>query len=228
MKPNLDDTYLVIPTAGRTKYLDQIFSSSGIDSTKAILVWTKKIENDFPNCVNLQYEGDFNISKWWNFGIEYAASKGAKYVAVLNDDTWIQDGLIADMRHQLSQSGSALAISSSQKSDSSSSGGGWGHCWMLNLQFNILPDNRFIWWFGDYDLMLRAERIGISVSTLLSKNLEADANTENIPELKAIVKSDYKRYLKKHKKLYLQHLKQRFSPKEIRRQISKLSKVPSV
>ena len=134
---SLGDTFLVIPTAGRTQYLENIFRSSGLPPSQRILVWTKLIEREFPDCINLQYEGDFNISKWWNFGIDFALSRGAEYVAVLNDDTWIDSRTLPDMRLRLQEENSVLAISSSQNLAGKSSGGGGGTvgCCLFDMIF---------------------------------------------------------------------------------------------
>lgn len=77
--------WLVIPTADRHQYLSEIFLNSGIDESKRILVRTSP-GIDFPDCVNLRFNGNLNIQAWWNLGINYAMQHGARYIAVLNDD----------------------------------------------------------------------------------------------------------------------------------------------
>ncbi len=63
------DLWLVIPTGARTQYLQDIFKECDIEPSKRILVRTLPDE-DIDNAINLQYQGEFNIHKWWNTGTQ--------------------------------------------------------------------------------------------------------------------------------------------------------------
>jgi hypothetical protein len=156
----IPDLFLIIPTAGRTRYLGEIFEKCNVLPQNRILVQTRLDYVEFPDCVNLPYFGPINISKWWNHGIQYAENKGAKYVLVLNDDTWIDQDLILDM-HQIMEQKDLTLVYSSNRDGSES----MGHCWMLNLSHPVRPDNRFSWWYGDFDLIKQAEKFQRSVSS---------------------------------------------------------------
>lgn len=80
--------WMVIPTAGRVAYLPQLIKASGIPPQQIVIVKTNPM-TQIEQVVSVDYLGEFNIQRWWNFGMDIAENKGAKFVAVLNDDTQI-------------------------------------------------------------------------------------------------------------------------------------------
>jgi hypothetical protein len=86
---NEGDLWLVVPTANRFNYLSEIFKNSLISEQNIVLVRTSdgpifgEVNNIFVK------SKEINIQKWWNLGIKYAEQRGAKLVAVLNDDVYI-------------------------------------------------------------------------------------------------------------------------------------------
>ena len=81
----------MIPTANRHKYLADIFNASGIPEQRRLLIRTEQ-GTDISGAINIKATDTFNIQVWWNQGIDFAKSHGAEFVAVLNDDTKLNQG----------------------------------------------------------------------------------------------------------------------------------------
>lgn len=187
-----DDLWLVIPTSNRHTHLNEIFKASCIPPERRILIRTSPGE-DFPNAINLYQEEVFNIQSWWNTGIEYSASKGATFVAVLNDDADFDEGALQAMLNQMIDEGTDLAHPDPEINQ------GWGHCWILRIDSKVRPDNRFIWWHGDHDLEFQAKRSsGVSISPVLVRNLYANELTSRDSKFEAIIESDIRAFKLKY------------------------------
>ena len=189
MSENVDaNLWLVIPTSTRHVHLKKIFETSGIPAERRILIRTSKGE-DFPGAINIYQDNIFNIQTWWNTGIEYAASHGSKYVAVLNDDADFEVGTLQSMLSQMIEEGSDLCHPDPELNH------GWGHCWILRLDSKVRPDQRFVWWHGDHDLKFQAARArGVSVSPVRVLNLYANELTSRDKKFEAIIKSDIRSF----------------------------------
>lgn len=189
------ELWLVIPTAGRHQYLSEIFRNSGIDESRRVLVRTSP-GVDFPDCVNIRFEGNLNIQAWWNLGINYAMGHGARYIAVLNDDVVLQPKTLQLMLSQMIVDSSSLAIPVTEGE------AGWGHCWILDSSHGVMPDERFIWWCGDHDLEIQARKTGgVTYFPIEVLNIHANQLTEMSESFVNIVKRDMWRFRFKHPKL---------------------------
>ena len=189
------ELWLVIPTADRHQYLSEIFHNSGIDENKRVLVRTCPGAN-IQDCVNIRFEGELNIQAWWNFGINYAMKRGARYVAVLNDDVVLQPRTLQRMLSQMIIESSSLAIPVKEGA------AGWGHCWILDTSHGVMPDERFIWWCGDHDLEIQARKMGgVTYIPIEVLNIHANQLTERSESFVNIVKKDMWRFRFKHPKL---------------------------
>lgn len=145
----MSSLWIVIPTAGRLTYLPQIISASNLPSEQIVLVQTKAIPS-FPGVSCISFEGEFNIQRWWNYGIDFAEKHGAKYVAVLNDDVRLPSGILQEMLSLMIRESTTLVRPQ----------GDFGHCWILRLDRQIRPDPIFRWYMGDHDLEKRSQRNG--------------------------------------------------------------------
>ena len=83
--------WLVIPTATRRQYIPDIIIESGIDRNHIVIVHTVNDNEPYYDVNNIYDTGEINIHRWWNKGIDFALGRGARYVAVLNDDVRIAD-----------------------------------------------------------------------------------------------------------------------------------------
>lgn len=188
--------WLVIPTAGRRRYLESIFENSLIPRSQIVLVHTLDSAH-VEQVHNINYQGEFNIHSWWNLGISYAETRGAKYIAVLNDDAQISKGCLRRMLNQMISEGTTLARPA----------GTWGHCWILRLDRGIRPDEIFRWYMGDHDLERRAKRNGgVTVCLENTLNLEMGKEEYSKADIAEFIKMDYRNFFKRYKLDYVKHI----------------------
>jgi len=184
--------WLVIPTGDRHEYLEEIFASSGIDLEKIILIRTLQ-GDDIPSVNNVWHLGDLNIQRWWNLGISYAMERGARYVAVLNDDTVLRLGDLKILFENQVKEGTTLGIPVNKGE------GGWGHCWILDTSHGVFPDERFFWWCGDHDLEIQAGKIrGVTYYPLEIINKHPNELTLANEELVILTKRDINTFRRKY------------------------------
>jgi GT2 family glycosyltransferase len=153
------DLWLTIPTGGRDQYLEDIVDNSGIPRERIVIVNTdanKLLEGVH----NLWDFDEVNIHRWWNKGINFAKERGAKYVAVLNDDLALEDNPLNTIANAMEETKSAIGFSYPH------TGHICGYCYILNVETGLMPDESYRWWFGDNDLYLRAKKFGGSVGVL--------------------------------------------------------------
>ena len=192
MSLSLELTWLIIPTAIRHEYLKDIFEASQIPPNRRILIRTVA-GPDFPDAMNVQVLNNFNIQHWWNIGIEHAAKQGAKFVAILNDDTKISAGDLEMLLRLMINENTDLSYADPSFT------GGWGHCFIIRVDSLVRPDERFVWWCGDYDLEMQAKKgRGVSIAPITIPNLHANELTSNDPKFKAVIAGDISRFRRKY------------------------------
>jgi hypothetical protein len=215
---SFDKTWLVIPTADRHKYLDLIFQASGIPAERRVLIRTKPGEN-ISGALNLTAPEVFNIQSWWKFGINHAKAHGAEFVAVLNDDTDLQEGQLEMLLNQMVEEGTDLSHPDPSKDK------GWGHCFLIRCDSNLMPDERFVWWCGDHDLEMQASKNnGVSISSFTVTNLHSNEYTSQNSNMKEIIDSDIAKFRKKYPIHTLCH---DYFPRVIRK-LSQVLNLPTV
>ena len=196
----MDSLWIVIPTAYRHKYLNQIFLKSEVSPERIILIRTTGGE-EIPGAVNIWVYGEINIQKWWNIGIDFAKKNGARYVAILNDDTILEKGDLLKLFWKIKEDGTTLAVPVNQGE------AGWGHCWILDTFHNIFPDERFSWWCGDHDLEIRALKTkGVSYLPLPILNKHPNELTVLDPRLQVLTKKDIWIFRKKYPLRFLREI----------------------
>lgn len=179
------DLWMVIPTANRLQYLDDLIKNSLIPKKNIVLIRTAPghVIDDVNN-IFVKY-GNINIHKWWNQGIDFAEKNGAKVVAVLNDDVFIAPGSLQKIAKEVLEQDVPLGFPHPH------SGRLAGYCWILNLKYKIRPDNKFKWWYGDNDLQMQAQEISryIYVSADV-RHLEGGKLTDMSKKLKKLTERD--------------------------------------
>ena len=185
--------WLVIPTGTRTQYLKDIFNECDIEPSKRVLVRTADAP-DVDDAINLKYEGEFNIQKWWNFGIDYAVERGAEYVAVLNDDVQILSNPLRRIAEVMKATGATLGY------PFPFIGHVCGYCWVLDVKSGIRLDEDFVWWYGDRDLDLQARKLkGVVHVPAMVRHIHGNELTRDNQELVELTKADEKYFLEKWK-----------------------------
>ena len=192
-----NELWLIIPTGDRVQYLNPIFQDSGISAEKRVLVRTKE-GPEINGARNIFVKGDINIQRWWNTGIDFVKGQNGRYVAILNDDVIVKYGQLQEMLQELKDEGVALVASRN------SNGGFWGHAFILDLNTGIRPDERFFWWFGDFDLKEQAKRKGgFLQSSIEIFHMNPNKETHSNPILEILANSDRKTFYKKYRLKWL-------------------------
>jgi hypothetical protein len=199
--------WIVIPTANRHEYLEEIFECSGVSPEQIVLIRTTPGQT-ISGAVNLWVSGDINIQRWWNTGIQYCRNNGGRYVAILNDDTVLRKGDLQKLLQQLKAEGTTLVLPVAKGN------AGWGHCWILDTAHNVYPDERFQWWCGDHDLEIRALKAkGVAYLPLQILNKHAnELTTENL-FLQTLTRKDIRTFRRKYPGKALAEFYRRFNRK---------------
>lgn len=170
--------FMTVPTAGsRPELLNALIRDCGIPRENVVIVVTRPGVT-LPDGVRLVEDlGPPNIQRWWNLGINEAERLGASAVAVLNDDITLTPQTLPSLHEQLIATGAAIASPAREEF-----GPGlhkrplipyeprlWGSIWMLRLDSGLRPDERYVWWYGDNDLDIRARK---SFGGVLSVDVE--------------------------------------------------------
>lgn len=178
----MTSTWLVIPSGTRRQYLQQILDTSGVPLGRTVLINTAN--NQPTTGVHNLWSDELNIHKWWNMGIDFATERGATHVAVLNDDVQ----LIGDPINKVVSMMGPAAIGQPNINSIC------GYFFVLNAQYGLRADERFVWWYGDNDLYHRAARYGIAKVDITVRHLEPNVLTTQNPALTQIGMADKKLY----------------------------------
>ena len=184
--PDRTDLWLTIPTGNRSQYLEDIINNSGIPRKRIVIVHTVESEpiDDVHNLWDLD---EVNIHRWWNKGINYAKERGAKYIAVLNDDLALEDNPLNTIANAMEETKAAIGFPYPH------TGHICGYCYILNIDTGLVPDESYRWWFGDNDLYLRAKKLGGAVGVLSKvRHLHGNELTSTNPKLLALTEEDKK------------------------------------
>ena len=187
------EPWVVVPTGGgRDHYISALCE---IAPYRTVIVHTTATEEDVLtpryNAHQIRRPGEINISRWWNEGLNYAASSRARYVCVVNDDVTLpKEGLLA-MQRALQETDGTLCMAFPHANMIT----GW--CWLLDLAHGIRPDERYRWFWGDVDI---AERAGAGVRYAYTGAIHHHPNvlTEQDPALKALAALDTERWERLH------------------------------
>jgi len=187
-----NDLWLIIPTATRHDYLPAIIKNSLLPESQIVFIRTTP-GKEFAKVHNLFVRSKkINIQRWWNLGIRFAEKRGAKLVAVLNDDVFIAPGSLQVMASEAVKENVPLVFPYPHTGQLA------GYCWILNLKFKIRPDNRFKWWYGDNDLQMQAQHLDRYIYVPADvKHIESGNLTKNNAELQKFAELDHYKFIQK-------------------------------
>jgi hypothetical protein len=184
---------LVIPTRGdHPDLLRAIVATSGLPPERIVIVYTgdPTDELDLP-VTRITDTADANIHRWWNAGIDRLVEQGCTRVAVLNDDLVIAPDTLPRLARGLG--GATLALATEE--------GASGHCWMLNTEHGVRPDESYRWYSGDLQLLADAQTKGngvVRVPEAWHLHLHGAEATVASPELRALAAADDDLYDERH------------------------------
>ena len=158
--------------------------------------------------------GPRNIQRWWNAGIQEASSRGATAVAVVNDDIMLSPETLGTLHAELVESGAAIASPTRlefrpglhRRPLLPYAPRLWGSLWVLRLDSGLRPDNRYVWWYGDNDLDIRARKShgGVVLVPVEYKHLHPGEGTAASPELQQQTGRDAQRFERQYARLLRQ------------------------
>lgn len=212
-------TFAVVPSNGRP-VLDECLAGINDQVDTVILIgnnWQRDrsvassgafVSNDYD-------DGERNISRWWNCGID-KAERLARYrgatewnVAVINDDAVLPPGWVESLAAQMRATTAVLAypdqaggreeilhtaavpVPLSQRIT--------GYAFLLRGEAGMRADESLVWWFGDDDLDWRARQQGgaLLVPGMPVEHRAPDAQTNASPELTAQAGRDRQTFITK-------------------------------
>ena len=204
--------FMTVPTAGHHPgLLDDLIRYCGLPPEQIVIVATRPGIALPPGVVRVEDFGPLNIQRWWSVGIDEAERRGADVVAVLNDDMWVTPQALFELHQVLVESGAAVASPSRPGERVGLHKGNripylpkiWGCFWLLRLDSGLRPDQRYVWWYGDHDLDIRARRDhgGIVTKDVDWAHMHSGEGTGRSPELVAHADNDAETYAQDYARL---------------------------
>ena len=201
--------FMTVPTAGaHPELLADLIRDCGLPPERVVIVVTKPGVDLPEGVIRVESFGPPRIQHWWTLGIDEAQRRGATAVAVLNDDIRVQPATLARLHSELT--GTCAAIASPSRPGIRDGVHKrplipyeprlWGSIWVLNLATGLRPDERYVWWYGDNDLDLRARRHhgGVVLVPVEYEHVHPSTATFRSPELLAIAERDGQRFESEH------------------------------
>lgn len=159
--------FMTVPTAGsRQELLTALIRDCGLPLDHIVVVATRPGVS-IPDGVVVVEDFDApNIQRWWTEGIAEAERRGATAVAVVNDDIRVTADTLPTLAEALRETGAAIASPSRAPFPDGLHKRPlvpyeprlWGSLWVLRVDSGLRPDQRYVWWYGDNDLDIRARR----------------------------------------------------------------------
>lgn len=159
--------FMTIPTAGsRPQMLNALIRDSGLPLERIVVVATRPGVELPAGIVRIDDFDPPNIQRWWCRGIDEAVRRGATSVAVINDDVRVTPQTLPALEQALHETGAAIASPSRPEFKDGLHTRPlapylpriWGSLWVLRVDSKLRPDERYVWWYGDNDLDIRARR----------------------------------------------------------------------
>ena len=201
--------FMTVPTAGaHPELLTALISDCGLPPERIVVVETAPGVEVPDGVVRVESFGPPRSQEWWTQGIDEAARRGATAVAVLNDDIRLTPQTLEALHAALLETGAAIASPSRpgirdgvhKRPLIPYEPRLWGSIWVLNLATGLRPDTRYVWWYGDNDLDLRARRHhgGVVLVAVEYEHVHPSTATFQRPELLAIAAKDGERFEREH------------------------------
>ena len=159
--------FMTVPTAGsHPEILGAMIRDCGLPREHVVIIATAPGVEVPDGCVVIEDFGPRNIQRWWRTGIEESKARGATVVAVVNDDIRLTPQTLPQLNEALQVTGATIASPSRpQRRDRVHrrplvpySPRIWGCLWLIDASSSLRPDPRYVWWYGDCDLDIRARR----------------------------------------------------------------------
>ena len=144
--------WIIVPVGAREIYIENLLSKLSDFKNRIVFVNNYIGYTKFDSVHHIEDFNDVNIYRWWNKGILYAKSQGAKYVAVLNDDIDFDSSFIPQLFSHLIDRDMAIV-------DTDNTGNGGGAAWVMDLSYGLLLNEHFTWWYGDTEIFDRAKKL---------------------------------------------------------------------
>ena len=158
---------MTVPTAGsHPELLNNLIRDCGLPLHNIIVITTKESVALPEGVIEVPDLDPPNIQRWWNKGIEEAIKKGATTVAVLNDDIRVSPETLPALALALAETGATIASPSRPPSKDKKYTRPlapyepriWGCLWVLDATTTLRANEKYVWWYGDCDLDIRARR----------------------------------------------------------------------
>lgn len=207
--------YAIIPSNGR-ECLDQCLAAIRPQVDMTLIVKTKKfIRYGYSLSPGLEtisvLNPDINISRWWNFGLDYvdevSIPNGPKYdVAILNDDVIVPEGWfdavagkMRDMRAVGASSGSptGMPVLHSHSGQRDLATRLQGFAFIHAGETGVRADEQFRWYCGDDDLEWRLSALGGVVVIPSHPVQHLYPNGQVTPEMQVLIAEDMQRFVGK-------------------------------
>lgn len=155
---------VAVPTDGASPHLRALLAVAAEEGARLLPVWTsaapvppalQQMSLDSGGAVIVD-RGPANISRWWRTAIITAAASTPDPVIIINDDASWTPGDPSALVRALISSGAAIAAPVSKVAYREVVG--W--CFAIDPSRGLLPDLRFVWFYGDDDLFQRAAALG--------------------------------------------------------------------
>lgn len=208
-----DTLFVTIPTAGsHPDLLSGMIDSAGLPEERFVIVRTERGIELPSGCIVIDDFDSPNIQRWWNRGIDECVLRGATAVAVLNDDLRLESDTLEKLHRELVLTGATVATPSRpglrlgvhKRPLIPYEPVIWGCLWMVDATTSLRPDPRYVWWYGDNDIDIRARRdhAGVVSCDVAYEHHFPGVGTSKSPELirqseidAATFQSDYSRLL---------------------------------
>lgn len=203
--------FMTLPTAGnRTSLVHELVRNSGLPLGQIVIVATRPDVKVPEGVLVISDLGPPNIQRWWNLGIDEAVARGATAVAVVNDDVRVTPETLTLLHQALEVSGAAIA---SPRRLPFPDGLHrdlplpyeprlWGSLWVLNVSSGLRPDSRYVWWYGDNDLDIRARKSGgVVLVDVPFEHLHPGESTASDPDLPGLTDRDAARFEHQYRRL---------------------------
>jgi len=203
---------MTVPTAGnRPELLSALIRDCGLPPERVIVVATQTGVVVDRKVVVVEDLESPNIQRWWNLGIEEAKRRGAEFVAVVNDDVSVTPDTLPQLARALRVSAASVASPRREPYRDGLHTGPlvpysprlWGSLWMLKVSSGLRPDTRYVWWYGDNDLDIRARRHhgGVVLVPVAYSHVHPGEGTSQSRELQAQTQIDAETFERQYRYL---------------------------
>lgn len=138
--------WIVVPVGKREKYLPDLIDTLNDYLEQIVFINNKENYSKFYGVKHIEDFDEINIHRWWNKGLDFAISKGAEYVVIMNDDISFDKKLINNMINKMIE----------RKAEVCGVAKHAGVFFIIKTDSNIRADEDLRWWCGDGDIFRQA------------------------------------------------------------------------